>query len=209
MGQGLYYEIMDAAGIKESDFEFTGFEDIFNTELQKYYNLIKCVESIKLETSPNENLSNGDKVTVNISYDNDLVKDFKIKFKGKKVTKEVEGLEDVKEIDPFEGLEVTFSGIAPFGEIYLNYTGSFTNIGAYDFTIDNNYGLRNGDTIKISLDWSDEQSLSYGYIFTTKEKEYTVEGLSEYVDGYDDFNSDFIDMLKLPWLKPMGFLGTI
>lgn len=85
--EALYYEMMNAAGLNEADLEFASNQDMYNSMLHDYYKLASAFNSIKLDVSPDENLSNGDKVTAEISYDNDFIKDFKINSQVKKYQK--------------------------------------------------------------------------------------------------------------------------
>ena len=82
-----------------------------------------CMNTIQLSIDNNDSFSNGDEGIVNIIYDNDDLKDYGIKFKGDSVKFTVEGLEDLYEFDPFEYVEVTFSGISPAGYVEYTYSG--------------------------------------------------------------------------------------
>ena len=164
--------------------------------ISDYYGIENCVDSINLEVTPSDKLSNGDTITVNITYDNKLAKELKIKFTGKKVSEKVENLEAVTKIDPFEDIIVSFSGTSPYGYMDYYYEGDNQYINSLYFNIDHRDNLKNGDTVTLSLDASDENTLRRGYVFTTKEKQYVVEGLEEYIENYADLSSDFIENLK-------------
>lgn len=195
---GLYGAIMEAKGSKELDLdELDSIEALFNSELiSDYYDLWKCIDLIDLDISPNINLSNGDDIKVDISYDNEKAKEHKIKFTGKSVSETVKELKAVAQINPFNDLAVSFSGISPNGYLEYYYVGDNSYIGTYSFYVDKRDSLKNGDIITISIDFSDEDTLYNGYVLSQKEKQYVVEGLEEYIDSYSDLPSDFLEELK-------------
>lgn len=159
--------------------------------------VIKAVKTIKIKlTSKKEKLKNGDKVEVAISYNNELAKANDIKFKGKKVSKKVEGLKKVKKVDAFQDLEVTFSGTAPNGSIGWAYTGDVVNIYDSVFSPDKTSGLRNGDVVTFTIDLKEKYTLSHGYVISQTEKQYTVEGLDEYVSKYSNLTEEFLGEMK-------------
>ena len=164
---------------------------------KEYMLLEEAVDSIDVEiTSEREHLSNGDTITASITYDNEIAGQSKIQFTGETVTLAVEGLQPVIEIDPFEGLKVTFTGKAPNGKVEFSYEGSNAEVKNYRFTADKKDGLRNGDVVTISINADDENTLKAGYAFSKKEAQYTVSDLDEYVAAYADLTEDFLTKVK-------------
>lgn len=195
---GLYSAIMEAKGSKKKDFdELDSLEALFNfSPNSEFYDLYKCIDSIDLELSSSSNLSNGDNITVDISYDNELAKELKIRFMGDSVSKIVNELEALAQINPFNDLSVSYSGTSPNGYLNFTYEGDTSYADTYYFDADKRKNLRNGDTITISIDLSDSDTIDDGYLLSQKEKQYVVEGLEEYIDDFADLPSDFLDELK-------------
>ena len=152
--------------------------------------------SIKVKVSPEENLKNGDTVTVTITYDEERAKKAGIKVVAKEQTFTVEGLEQLKELDPFEGLEVEFKGKAPNGRANLTYNGSDGVLSSYRFKADKSSGLSNGDKITVSLTIDDKKAAEAGYKITQTSKEYTVSGLTESVTKCDEISDDSLSKLQ-------------
>lgn len=153
-------------------------------------------ESIEIEVTPNENLKNGDKVTVKITYDNDLAKKAGIRFSAKEQEFTVEGLKEVTMIDPFEHLEVIYSGTAPNGSAKVTYTGGDGVLSSSKFKISQSSKLSNGDKITVTVSMSEDSALAKGYAFTQTSKEYTVSGLKEYVSKCADITGDALASLQ-------------
>lgn len=142
-------------------------------------------------------LSNGDSIQYSWNIKEDLTKYVKCKIKFKDASYTVSGLEEIAKFDPFAGVEVEFSGIAPIGEAVISTYPSDNGI-SYDF--DKNYGLMNGDTVTITVSygWRTEADYAedYGKLPTVTSKEYTVSGLDEYVMSYEGLTEEFLSKVK-------------
>lgn len=160
------------------------------------YLLQECV-SYKLDKS--SELTNGDTVVVEWDCDEDAAREYfgcKLKFSDLEFT--VEGLANAKLVDPFENIDITYSGIAPNGEINPQYTG---DISGLKFYVENNRCYSNGDkaTVKVQYGYgaANEQSLiNEGIILTALEKDFTIEGLDSYATKFDDISDSAMDSMK-------------
>ena len=155
-------------------------------------------------------LSNGDKVTFTWNLDGsgiiaeDPEKYLGVKIRYKDITKKVSGLEKADVFDPFDDIDVTFDGTAPEGSATINVKSQSQLGDGFHFRItsDNNGSLSNGDTITVSLenDYSDDVSQQVleatGRIPSETEKEYTVEGLGEYVTRAADIPDDVLQKMQ-------------
>lgn len=168
---------------------------------------------LKCKIENNKNLKNGDKVKCVVTYDEEYLKQYKIKLKNTEFEVEVKGLEDGKEIDFFEGVEVTFTGID--GKGYAN-VDTYNALYPFSFDYDTSSNLSNGDKFKITarcyyemnkagdkywFEYDDEY-----YITDEKEqtKEYEVTGLTE-VQEIDPFEGLAFDTQRgTPFLRITG-----
>lgn len=192
---GLYEAILAAKG-KKVDYNSIDSFEALGAALSEEMAISECVDKITLSLSQDSNLSNGDTVTVEITYDNEAAKAHKVKFTGSTVTLKVEGLEDALKVDPFEGFEVTFSGISPGGRIEYNYNGANSNISTYSFSPSQSYDLKNGDIVTVTYSFNEDSMLRQGIVITNQEKEYEVSGLDEYVQSFADLTDDFLNSMK-------------
>ena len=142
------------------------------------------------------NLSNGDKVNYTWQIDDYLYRHLKVKLKYNNGAYTVSGLEKLDTFDAFKNLSVQYTGIAPDGELEMDYDGS--EFDTYDFDSDYSYGLSNGDKIMITI--SDDAvahcAQDYGKVPETQEKTYTVEGLTSYVKNLKDIDGDALEAMK-------------
>lgn len=146
------------------------------------------------EFENNGELSNGDKVTYTYTFNNDTVKQYGFKLKGKEITEEVSGLEEAEAVNPFDGIDVTFSGISP------NVTAEYTIkdnadpvYSAITYSFDKSNGLKSGDKVTVTAE-ADNSYLAenYGMVLSETEKEYTVEGVQSYVTSADQVPADIL-----------------
>lgn len=110
----------------------------------------RMFSGVKLDVNvtPNENLANGDKIKIEFEYDKDDFKEYGIKLNAKNITKKVNGLKAIKEVDIFKDLNLEFYGTAPMAStdsyVYLTVDGV-----VFDCIVTPNVGLGIGDEITV------------------------------------------------------------
>ena len=138
-----------------------------------------------------ENAKNGDKVefTWNTSESGieQLAKVLDVEFKYENFTYEFEDLEPLKEVDPFEVLDLDYYGTSGqakasnYGEVVIKTEDGQLR---YDLEIEEDKLVSNGDTLKVSIDvdeyMEEDLAKNYGIILTRKEAEIIVEGAKYY-----------------------------
>ncbi len=88
--------------------------------------------------------------------------------------------------DPFTGVSVTFSGMSGEGRAELNVSGSNSAeyADATRFEVMPETGLQNGDTVTVKA------KAPAGWRFEPSEKQFKVEGLTEWVESTDQLTGD-------------------
>jgi len=178
-------------GLHIQDFSSFDASKVNPKTYEKMEKLEEALDSIDYEIVlpmgvENGKISNGDEVTILITYDKSLLKGTGISFSGKEVKDTARNLIETQVIDPlYDDLEYSFSGFAPNGELSLRYTGNYSFMSSYSFDADKYYGLSNGDVITVTLAVDEETALSYGYSFAHTSREITVEGLDGYMNSLD------------------------
>lgn len=150
--------------------------------------------AVKYTIEPDEGLKNGDTVTVTAEINEDIIADYDFKLVGEPQTYTVSGLDEVKEFDPFEGITVTFEGIAPNASAVVKDIPGDMSL---KYVFDKSSGLSNGDTVTLSVETYsgtelEQYCLSYGKVPTASSKTYTVEGLASYASKLEDIPDDTI-----------------
>lgn len=150
-----------------------------------------CVDT---KLSKDKELSNGDVVTLTWKcHDERALNNYKVKLEYSDLEYKVEGLDKVAEFDPFEGVEVKFSGISGKGTVNI----SSDNAEGITFRVDKNSGLSEGDTITVTADVGNPNKYAekYGRLPSPTTKEYIAEGFDTYVLSNDVFTEDTEKMI--------------
>lgn len=102
---------------------------------------------------------------------------------------------DVTVIDVFKDLNVTFEGVNDKGELKYEYVGDsdFVKENVWNYKCSQNYGLRNGETVIISLDYNEYKAEQEHIEFKETEHEYIVEGLWGSIVSYEGYDFSEID----------------
>ncbi len=168
---------------------------------------------IKCKFDKKKNLKNGDKVKVTVEYDEEYLKEYKIKLKNTEFEVTVKNLDDGIEYDPFseDNFEVTFSGVD--GQGRMDYYNN-SDIYYFDISYDKYSDLSNGDKVTFTAEYyyGDLKKAGDAYIFEYDDeyyiikdkkitKEYEVTGLTE-VQEIDPFEGiEFEYSLASPFLE--------
>lgn len=140
----------------------------------------KYSENITCEYT-RENLSNGDILVVTITATGDAAE----KIKNVEVKYTVEDLPEVEHVDIFKDVEIQFSGISGEAMAKLSLTGSGDVLNACKFNIEPNYGLKNGDTVTVTIANTDSILNKFYTLPETESKTFTVSGLEYYATAED------------------------
>ena len=149
----------------------------------------KLGSKVKYELDPNDDLSNGDEVTLSWKVKTDSIKKkYGVTILAEDKTFTVADLEEAEAFDPFEDIEVSFTGVDGDGQIDYEIVNERDVYDDFSFSADSTYYLSEGDKVTVTFaPYMNEEDLKeycareYGIIPTQVEKEYTVEGLGHYV----------------------------
>lgn len=172
--------------------------DLFDgeaTDLELAAMEIHIYDSVKYEIDGDKTgLSNGDKIKVTMTADNERLKALGLKFRLNEYTYTVKGLEEPKTLDIWDGVSVTYEGISSSGSAAVEYTGNDEFIKSnVRYYIDKSYGLSNGDMITVKAMCSQSRLDENLYVIKDMEKSYTVEGLPYYAQDISGFDLSEID----------------
>lgn len=145
--------------IKNNDGEDIEESDLNYDELQQMRHASRIMDNVDFNIHDSENLSNGDKVKVQLKLEKGTSKEFRLK--AKEFTKEfkVHGLKKPKELTAKEligSFNPKFTGVNGSGSLNLITKDTPKNLSSlslssYEFTVPNNGSLKNGDNIKLTI----------------------------------------------------------
>lgn len=147
----LSFSGLDSQGTAEYGIDFDELYSKLNEEgnSNAEEELMHSGDAIDVTLDKGENLSNGDKVNLTVTVNNDDVKS----FVGGETEFTVEGLEEPIEVTTEEvekGLVVNFIGVSGRGESQIDSTLS-SPLNDVNFTVENDGELKNGDKAKFLL----------------------------------------------------------
>lgn len=143
-------------------------------------------DGIRFEVSSDktENLTNGDVIEISVDYDEDDAKeDYNFLFKSETFEYKVEDLEEAEVYDPFEGVEITYSGFSPNGKYQVDTSGVKSSELSYYISYEVEGApdrVANGDVLVLkAVTYNEDYYLELGYTISPDTKEFTVSGLEE------------------------------
>ena len=179
--------------------------------------------AIEIDVSQTKNLKNGDSVAITVIENKEALKQLKkqygLKLKCSDFTYTVSNLPEAEQINPFDYLKVTFTGVDGNGAYELETVGGTVGnltitscyddeIKIYNKTTDKTYryefyaegksgNLTNGTQIKITVEQPEE---NLGFVFTQTENVYTAV-LGTYLTVNDGVTPTMLDGLLNTYLE--------
>ncbi len=192
----LVMAILKAQGKKVTESDLNSL-----SSLSSAFQVMVKVENdayLNYQLSQTSDLSNGDKVTLKITCSKELEKSLGINLVSKDKEYTVSDLDAATQIDPFDYLNVTFSGTSPNASVSLKNTADSSDsfLKNLYFSADKSSGISAGDTITVKVSANKEDALKKGYILTETSKEYTCDKVDEYVTDITDIPEDKMTALK-------------
>lgn len=198
-GRGVYGSI-DSEDWSDSESE--GEEGQYYQAAGEAANMVESGwrESFQTSFGKDEDLANGDVLTLNCTSQEESVylSSVGITLKGFSKEVSVENLEEPKEIDLAEDIQVTFTGTCPdvYAEVVTDmdtpYAGDTSLADLYSRSIQ----AENGDVFEGEIEYDAEELLREGYVVTNAHYSFPIEGLPTYNFTFEDFNSQNLEPVK-------------
>lgn len=155
------------------------------------------LSEVTYHVSPEDNLTNGDTVTITAEYDEEEVKRQGYKPIQREKTIIVKDLEEGIHLDLFADLEVTFEEAEPNGFANIENKSQDAFIKELDYEADKIWELSNGDTITVTVLLNQETARREKYVIRELSKQYTVSGLPAYVTSPTQLSTDFLSEIYI------------
>ncbi len=127
----------------------------------------RLLDTVEMEYSEKEKLSNGDVVEITYTYDEELAKQLDIRISDAPAVLTVENLPQAEEIsleDLFADVELVYEGTAPALSITVVNQSEHPYIQTMDFVIrDEKEFYRKGDSVVVEAIFSEEDAINYRY----------------------------------------------
>lgn len=204
----FYEDVKKSRKVKKQMGNAGALDDIKDTDdwealadaLQNAMSVYSFASGLDWKLDKDEKLSNGDKVNVIFTFDNEKAAESGIKFQGEKAEFTVSGLKEVKEIDPMADITVEFSGTSP--DCSAKVVNNSTEAALKDvyYNLSKTYDIAKGEKITVSIDYDEDMKAyylgQYGCKFTTTSKEFTCDKVDEYVAKLEDIDEGTMGKLQ-------------
>ncbi len=144
--------------------------------------------NITLDYTPESGLSNGDKVRVSVAVSKDVRKE--VKSREKEYT--VSGLPKVQPVDIFKDIALEYNGIGDMARANVKLLSDSELLHACRFTVAPEYGVRNGDTVTVTLQNPEQLANKFLCLPVETVKDFTASGVYEYLTDPDFLTEDQI-----------------
>lgn len=189
---------------KEFAAEGYDYDAIMSWGLEEFTPIVLVEESISGTLSQTSDLSNGDEIVFTWNEDDidELSEYCNYKFKYSDMDFTVSDLEEMQTFDPFEGISIVYTGIAPVGRAEISNQTSGEVYQYINYTMDKSNALSNGDTITVTASCNYGKSLedyaaeNFGMIPSETTKTYTVEGLGKYVSELEEISDTVLTSMQ-------------
>ena len=180
-----------------------GVETEILPEYGAFFETVK-VDILENDKTKNGELSNGDKLEIEYSYDKDLAKSLGLKVKGKKETVTVKDLPEATVIsrdELFSGIIVETEGVAPMMTVNVVNNTTDEVLKTVEFSIvDPKECSDDGDVITVKASVDSETLAKYTYEIegegNSLTKDYTVSSKERYLTDISEVPDELLEEMK-------------
>jgi hypothetical protein len=166
------------------------------TDDSKKYLYTQFAKSLKAAAQNNadtDGISNGDRLTVTVTYDRELADSAGISVGSSTFNVRAKGIDAGTKIDLFEHLNVIFAGISPDAYVVTRNAWDDGYLSGLTFTADKTENIVVNDEITIHCDVDEAELGRHGYLTDSLERTYKVDRLSTYVEKVSQIDTSALD----------------
>lgn len=139
-----------------------------------------------------KDIANKDKITVVVSYDEQIAGDAGIVLSKTQYRIKASGIEQGNKIDLFSQVEIVFAGVSPEASVIISNRWEEPYLDTLTFHADKTENIVKGDTVTITCDVDAEELARHGYVVSTTAASVTAERLSVYAEGAEQLDKTVI-----------------
>lgn len=165
--------------------------------------LKEILDTVKIDFSKEDNLSNGEQIEIIYTYDEALAEELGVKISDATTTFTVENLPQADVItyeQLFSDVDIIFEGTSPALTAKVINNSSHPYIQTMDFIICNpKEYYKKGDVIVVEASFDEQEAIDYRYAIETGKagysKEYPIENIDTYLTDYEKITDEMLDTL--------------
>lgn len=188
-------DLNEQAVVAFSGFDTKGSVSVSFQPEEGYEEFYRTVEA---SVTPNGNLSNGEQVTIQFSYDENLAKELRMKVKAEEQKTEVTGLSKGQQVtldELFANLKITYEGVAPQVKIGMENISEDPFFGRVSFLMEEPKEFyRPGDIFRVRAVFDEEEAVRLCYEILGSESDYekvfTVSDVDSYLTNGNELTAE-------------------
>ncbi len=194
------YAGLDTYATANVDFDYGAFEDLIMvefedmSEIELLGTIVELESSIDVSIDKTDKLSNGDEITVNLSWDEDVAEKYDLSFSGSTEKVTVNGLVEGTVVDLFKDIVIELDGVSPEANLILGNSSQDAFLKNVSYRSDV-IRVANGDEVVITAIYNTQDALDNNYIIEETEKTFTMSGADEYITEYSQLDENTIETL--------------
>lgn len=165
--------------------------------------LKQVLETVEIDFSKEENLSNGEQIEILYTYDEALAEELDVRISDATTTFTVENLPQAEVIDMealFADMEIVYEGISPTVTAEVVNNSEHPYIKTMDFEIrDKKEFYKKGDVIIVDAIFDEQEAIDYQYSVEKGEdgycKSYSVANVDSYIMDAEQITEDMLNTL--------------
>lgn len=193
------YEGIDGYASMEAALNAEGIRSDYGGKIseEKAEALDNLIQSMEIRVSKQDNLCNGDLITISVSYDEAFCNEAGIKFAGMNTEVTIEGLKEGEVLDLFADVFVNVKGTAPLAEASVENKSTNEYIQGLTFTLDKTTGFRAGEALTVSCNADVDAAKELGYVIMNTSHSYMTDGMDAYVENQEDLDMEELSQVVL------------
>ncbi len=188
----------DGAGVLEVSVDNSAIEELLRDD---YYELSSdeasdIAYSISVNPAQTDSLSNGQEVLMTVGANTGTMTQKGIRLKEFSWNYQVGGLTPVKEINPFDYVDITYEGISPYAEAHLDKKSFNKEVEDLSYEISKSEGIVKGENLTVTCTNDPQAFLENGIKLTETTKTFTVDNIKSYIKSPEELNDAVIQRMK-------------
>lgn len=198
----------DGAGVLEVAVDNGAIEEMLEDD---YYELSssdaeEIAYSISVNPAQTDSLSNGQEVLMTVGGNTEIMTQNGIRLKEFSWNYQVAGLTPVKEINPFDYVDITYEGISPYAKVNLEKKIFYNEVEDLTYEISKSEGIVKGDELTVTCTNDPQIFLENGIKLTETTKTFTVDNIKSFIKTPEELNDAVIQRMKTESEDSIGAL---
>ncbi len=170
------------------------------SDVANYFGTGSALAMLRCVADKSQGLKNGDEVKITAKNVEGVEEGFDASLSNTEFTYKVENLDPIKEIDPFEGVTLSYEGelnsYAGY-QVVVNGKEEYGNMIAYKASKPEQFVP--GASVTVTYEYSEARLADAGYVIpenAPKSKDFAIEGVDTFISSFADIDEGVLETMK-------------